>query len=580
MLFLPPDSGLWRYLVKKLVFSRARQWATLPVFDDGTRLEIQRLLDNADGNELTDRFYRQLEFGTGGLRGVLGAGTNRMNVYTVRIATAGLARYLLSIYKDMETAVCIAYDSRHNSAVFARETARVLSAHGIKSYLFDSLRPVPELSFCVRYMRAAAGVCITASHNPPEYNGYKVYFGDGGQIIHPHDVNIINEVNKVSDISIIPVVQFDDALESGLIEYIGHEIDEAYLNEILRQSIHPINESLTIVYTPLHGSGYRLIPEILKRKGFVDADIRIVAEQADPDGNFPTVKVPNPEDRETFTIALKYAARTDADIVLATDPDCDRIGVAVKDHSAGYVLLNGNQVGALLADYILAGLMEAGLLQRHRASVAKTIVTTGLIKDICDDYSVQCVELLTGFKYIGQWIKLNPDRDFVFGAEESYGYLRGTYARDKDAVLAASLICEMASYYKSRGSSLYERLQHIYEKYGYYCEFLVSITMKGEEGHKGIASIMESLRAEPKRLPGGLEFQEVIDYKDGVAGLPRSNVLSFIFQDGSKVVVRPSGTEPKIKYYFMVKGISELSAQKRNKELQAAFIAAPPHCSP
>ncbi|MBF0555358.1 MAG: phospho-sugar mutase [Nitrospirae bacterium] len=561
--------------MKKLVFSRARQWASLPVFDEETRLEIQRLLDGTDNNELTDRFYRQLEFGTGGLRGVLGAGTNRMNVYTVRIATAGLAHYLLSMYKGMDTAVCIAFDSRHNSGVFARETARVFAAHGIKSYLFDSLRPVPELSFCVRYKRAAAGVCITASHNPPEYNGYKVYFGDGGQIIHPHDLNIINEVNKVTDISGIPVVPFDDALDSGLIEYIGREIDEAYLNEILRQSIRPINESLTIVYTPLHGSGYRLIPEILRRKGFTAADICLVEEQAAPDGNFPTVKVPNPEDRETFSIALQYAARTNADIVLATDPDCDRIGAAVKDLNAEHVLLNGNQVGALLTDYILAGLMDAGMLQSNRASVVKTIVTTGLIKDICDGYSVQCVELLTGFKYIGQWIKLNPDRDFIFGAEESYGYLRGTYARDKDGVLAASLICEMASYYKSLGSSLYERLQHIYKKYGYYCESLVSITMKGQEGHKGIMSIMDSLRTEPKKLLGGLEFQEIRDYKDGVSGLPRSNVLSFLFRDGSRVVVRPSGTEPKIKYYFMVKGVSEVSAEIRNKELQEAFI--PPH---
>lgn len=561
--------------MKKLVFNRARQWASLPVFDEETRAEIQRLIDIPDGNELTDRFYRQLEFGTGGLRGILGAGTNRMNVYTVRIATSGLARYLLSLYKEFGVTVCIAFDSRNNSEIFARETARVFAAHGIRSYLFNGLRPVPELSFCVRYKRAAAGVCITASHNPPEYNGYKVFFGDGGQVLPPHDSNIINEVNRITDISGIPVMPFDDACKSGLIEHIGPEIDEAYLNEIMGQSIRPINNingKITIVYTPLHGTGYRLIPEVLKRKGFAAEDICLVEEQAKPDGNFPTVRVPNPEEREAFTIALRYAAETDADIVLATDPDCDRIGVAVKGRNAEHVLLNGNQVGALLTDYILAGLSEAGIFQNDRASVVKTIVTTGLIKEICDDYSVQCVELLTGFKYIGQWIKNNPGRDFVFGAEESYGYLRGSYARDKDAVLAASLICEMASYYKSRGSSLYDRLRQIYKKYGYYSEALVSITMKGQEGNKKITSIMELLRQEPQRLSGSLIIQEIKDYKDGISGLPRSNVLSFIFDDGSKVVVRPSGTEPKIKYYFMVKGESEEIAEKRNKELQEAFL--------
>ncbi|KWT79691.1 phospho-sugar mutase [Candidatus Magnetominusculus xianensis] len=560
--------------MKKLVYNRAKQWAALPVFDDETRLEIQRIIDSADMNELTDRFYRQLEFGTGGLRGVLGAGTNRMNIYTVRIASYGLARYLLSLYKDMGAAVCIAFDSRHNSELFARETARVFAASGIKSYLFDALRPVPELSFCVRYKRAAAGVCITASHNPPEYNGYKVFFGDGGQVVPPHDLNIITEVNNITDISGIPVASFEAALESGLIEIVGHEIDEAYLSEIMGQSVHPVNQaigSITIVYTPLHGTGYRLIPEILKRKGFPHSSICLVEEQLRPDGNFPTVQVPNPEERDTFTIALQYAARTDADIALATDPDCDRIGVAVKDNNAKHVLLTGNQMGALLTDYILTGLSEAGKLQSSNSAVVKTIVTTGLINDICDAYSVECVELLTGFKYIGHWIKNNPGRDFVFGAEESYGYLRGIYARDKDAVLAASLICEMASYYKSRGSSIYERLQQIYTKYGYYCESLVSTTMKGQEGQKKIISIMNSLKTAPQKLLGSLKIQEVKDYKDGIAGLPRSNVLSFVFHDGSKVVVRPSGTEPKIKCYFMVKGASQEAAEKRNKELQEAF---------
>ncbi|MBF0318801.1 MAG: phospho-sugar mutase [Nitrospirae bacterium] len=559
------------------VLDRARQWAVLPVFDEETRLEVQQLIDASNMGELADRFYRQLEFGTGGLRGILGAGTNRMNFYTVRIATCGLARYLLSLNKGKGISVCIAFDSRHNSEVFARETARVFAANGIKSYLFDSLRPVPELSFCVLYKKAAAGVCITASHNPPEYNGYKVYLSDGGQITPPHDLNIIREVNNITDISGIPVMPFEDALSSGLIELVGSEIDEAYLNEILRQSIRPVSGNIMIVYTPLHGAGYRLIPEMLKRKGFTAGNLCLVEEQIVPDGSFPTVRVPNPEERETFTIALQYATRAKADIVLATDPDCDRIGVAVRDINSELVLLNGNQVGALLTDYILAGLSDAGLLQRNRASVVKTIVTTDLIKEICDDYSVLCVELLTGFKYIGQWIKDNPDRDFIFGAEESYGYLRGTYARDKDAVLAAGLICEMASYYKSLGSSLYERLQSIYSKYGYYHESLVSATMKGQEGHESIAMIMDALRTDPQNALGGLQIQEVKDYKAGLSGLPPSNVLSFIFSDGSKAIARPSGTEPKIKYYFMVKGATWAIAEKRIVELQKAFrLTLPP----
>ncbi|MCG6550725.1 MAG: phospho-sugar mutase [Candidatus Magnetominusculus sp. LBB02] len=556
-------------MISELVLSRARQWASLPMFDEKTRLEIQGLLDSPNSFELTDRFYRQLEFGTGGLRAVQGAGTNRMNVYTVRIATYGLARYLLELYGCHSTTVCIAYDSRHNSEAYARETACVCSAVGIKTYLFETLRPVPELSFCVRHKAAAAGVCITASHNPPEYNGYKVYFGDGGQIVPPHDLNIINEVNMITDIAAIPVMPFDDALKSGLIEFVGHEIDEAYIVEVLRQSVRPVTGAIEIVYTPLHGAGYRLIPDVLRRKGF--SAVHIVKEQESPDGSFPTVHVPNPEERESFTLALSYAAKSNADVVLATDPDCDRIGVAVKDLSGRHVLLNGNQTGALLTDYILAGMSESGTLHSGRAAVIKTIVTTSLIKAVCDDYSVECVDVLTGFKHIGRWIKDNPERDFIFGAEESYGYLRGTYARDKDAVLAASLICEMASYYKSLGLTIYERLQQIYDKYGFFSEALVSVTMRGQEGQKDIQSVMEFMRGQHWRLPCSVKILEIKDYKAGIDGLPPSDVLSFHFHGGSKVVVRPSGTEPKIKYYYMIRGQSEDDAQKTTKELREAF---------
>ncbi|MBF0563700.1 MAG: phospho-sugar mutase [Nitrospirae bacterium] len=550
------------------IIKTAGFWATDTVFDPATRQEIQALLDADDEAQLKDRFYRSLDFGTGGLRGVMGAGTNRMNLYTVRIATAGLANYVLGLAGSSGRGICIAYDTRLNSATFARETASVLAAMGIKTYIYDDARPVPQLSFTVRHVGAMAGVCITASHNPPEYNGYKVYFEDGGQITPPHDAGIINEVRKITDIKAIPTMPFDSGVKRGLIEIISD--DGPYLAEVMKQSIVPIVDNLKIVYTPLHGSGRLIVPKALSTMGFTH--IIPVTGQMEPDGNFSTVRSPNPEEHESFTMALKYATDNDADIAIATDPDCDRFGVAVKKGDRGYVLLNGNQVGVLLVDYILTSLYGMGKLggrpgKATNCAVVKTIVTTDLVRAICDGFGVECIDLLTGFKYIGEWIKKNPDREFLFGCEESYGYLRGTYARDKDAVLAAVLVCEMASYYKTAGTSLYGRLIDIYGKYGFYSESLKSVTMKGIDGAKKIETLMASYRDGHMR-PEGFE---VLDYQSGLKGLPPSNVVSFVAADGSRATVRPSGTEPKIKYYFSAKGKSLDEAQGRLKELEERF---------
>ncbi|MEO5358769.1 MAG: phospho-sugar mutase [Nitrospirae bacterium YQR-1] len=412
------------------IIKLATEWATSPVYDCATRAEIQALIDAKDYTELTERFYRTLDFGTGGLRGVMGGGINRINAYTVRMATQGLANYILSFEDGAERGVVIGYDSRNNSKEYARETAVVLASNGIKMYLFDSLRPVPELSFTVRFKQAKAGVCITASHNPPEYNGYKVYFEDGGQITPPHDKNIIAEVGKITGLTDVKSsTDFDSAVSAGLIELIGSEVDNAYIKEVCKQSVRTAADNIKIVYTPLHGAGYSVVAKALIMQGF--SDIHIVKEQSIPDGNFPTVISPNPEEPEGFKMAVALFEKTGADIALATDPDCDRIGVAVRDNDGKPVLLNGNQVGVLLTGYILEAL--AGTIDTKKAAVIKTIVTSSLIEKISDSFGVKCISVLTGFKYIGEWIKQNPDFDFIFGCEESYGYLRGTYARDKDA---------------------------------------------------------------------------------------------------------------------------------------------------
>ncbi|MBF0466527.1 MAG: phospho-sugar mutase [Nitrospirae bacterium] len=552
------------------ILKLASQWASSPVFDKDTRREIQALIDAMDFTELTERFYRTLDFGTGGLRGVMGGGTNRMNVYTVKMATQGLANYILSFADGAERGVVIGYDSRNNSSKFAEETSTVLASNGIKAYLFDAVRPVPELSFAVRFKNAKAGVCITASHNPPEYNGYKVYFEDGGQITPPHDKNIITEVRKITAVTEVKSgAGFDSAVKSGLIELIGTEIDNFYIKEVLKQSVRAVADNIKIVYTPLHGAGYSIIPQVLKRRGFTN--VHVVKEQSKPDGDFPTVSSPNPEEPEGFKMALALMEQVGADIALATDPDCDRIGVAVRDiDGRGTVLLNGNQVGVLLTDYILAAL--AGSIDTKKAAVIKTIVTSTLIEKIADSYGVMCVSVLTGFKYIGEWIHKNPHSDFIFGCEESYGYLRGTYARDKDAVVSASLICEMASYYKSKGSSILKRLHEIYEKHGVYLEALSAVTMKGKEGMEQMETLMQTYRSGLKNPPPNLELFCVKDYLPGLDGLPKSNVLALQFKGDLSVTIRPSGTEPKIKYYFSTAGATVKEAQDRLELLKKYFL--------
>ncbi|MBF0518213.1 MAG: phospho-sugar mutase [Nitrospirae bacterium] len=552
------------------ILKLAEEWASSPAFNEDTRREIQTLIDAMDFTELTERFYRTLDFGTGGLRGVMGGGTNRMNIYTVKMATQGLANYILSFADGAERGVVIAYDSRNNSSKFAEETSVVLASNGIKVYLSDAIRPVPELSFAVRFKNAKAGVCITASHNPPEYNGYKVYFEDGGQITPPHDKNIINEVRKITAVTEVKYeADFDNAVKSGLIEFIGTEIDNAYIKEVLKQSLRTAVDNIKIVYTPLHGAGYSIVPQVLKTRGFTG--LHIVNEQSKPDGGFPTVSSPNPEEPEGFKMALALMDETGADIALATDPDCDRIGVAVRDiDGKGTVLLNGNQVGVLLTDYILAAL--ASSIDTKKAAVIKTIVTSSLIEKIASSYGIRCVSVLTGFKYIGEWIRKNPDSDFIFGCEESYGYLRGTYARDKDAVVSSSLICEMASYYKSKGSSVLKRLHELYEKHGVYIETLSSVTMKGKEGMEQMETLMQTYRSGLKNTPTELELSCVKDYLPGLDGLPKSNVLALQFKGGLSVTIRPSGTEPKIKYYFSATGTTVKEAQDRLELLKRYFI--------
>ncbi len=556
--------------MKKEILDLAEKWASDTCFDNDTRQEIRDLIDSGDHKELNDRFYKSLDFGTGGLRGVMAAGLNRMNIYTLRRAAQGLANYIINYDNARERGVVIGYDSRNNSRRFAEETACVLAANGIKSLLFQSPRPTPEVSFSILHRNAIAGVVITASHNPPEYNGFKVFSSEGQQITPPHDQNIINKVNEIDDISSIKPIPYNLAVDKGYIEIQGAEEDEAYLKEISKQSIRKAEDNIKIVYSPLHGSGNIPVRTILKKIGF--SQVYIVKEQMEPDGDFPTVQSPNPEESSSFELALEYGRLHNADIILATDPDADRIGAAVKDHKDEFYLLNGNQLGALLTDYILTALSERGRIDKSKAAVIKTIVTTDMIKDICSCFEVECIELLTGFKYIGEWINRNPDRDFLFGCEESYGYLRGSYARDKDAVLAASLICEMTSYYKAKDITLYDGLMSIYKKYGCYMESLVSLTKKGVEGAGKIREIMEVLKNDFSTPFTERELTETRDYNKGIAGLPKSSVLSFIFSDNTKITVRPSGTEPKIKIYFSTKGKTFEQTTAALREIEKKFI--------
>ena len=556
-------------------------WCTSPIFDDATKSELKSLEGNED--EIFDRFYRELEFGTGGLRGVIGAGTNRMNFYTVGKATQGLANF---INKQGAAAkgVAIAFDSRRMSPEFADTAACVLAANGIKAYIFDSLRPTPELSFALRTLGCTAGIVVTASHNPPEYNGYKVYWEDGAQITAPKDAQIIGEVNAIKDYAEIKKMTTEEAKAAGLYEVIGKEIDDKYMEALKKLVLHPeaikqMASSLKIVYTPLHGTGNVPVRRVLKELGF--EQVTVVPEQELPDGNFPTVSYPNPEDKKAFALALDLAKKVDADLVLATDPDADRLGVYVKDAKTGeYHSLTGNMSGCLLAEYTISQIKEKQGLPEDGALI-KTIVTTNLADAIAKSYGIRLIECLTGFKYIGQQIlgfEQSGKGTYLFGFEESYGCLIGTHARDKDAIVATMALCEAAAYYKKQGKTLWDQMLAIYDKYGYYKDSVKSVTMKGIEGLAKIAQTMENLRANAPENIGPYKVLQARDYKLDTCknmatgevtptGLPQSNVLYYDLEDGAWLCVRPSGTEPKIKLYYGVKGSSMEDAENRSAEL-------------
>ncbi len=564
------------------------QWCTDPYFDDATKKELLAIKD--DKAEIEDRFYRQLEFGTGGLRGVIGAGTNRMNIYTVRQATQGLANYIIS-QNGQSKGVAIAYDSRIMSKEFADEAALCLNANGIKAYVFPSLRPTPELSFSVRELHCISGIVITASHNPREYNGYKVYWEDGAQITPPHDKNILAEVAKVTEFSAVKTMDKDEAVKAGLYNVIGEDIDDKYMEQLKKQSIHPdiikkMAKDIKIVYTPLHGTGNLPVRRVLKELGF--EKVIVVPEQEKPDGNFPTVSYPNPESPAAWELALALAKKEDADIVLATDPDADRLGVYCKDTKTGeYVSFTGNMSGMLIAEYILRERKATGTMPENPALV-ETIVTTDMAKVIAADYGVKLIEVLTGFKYIGEQIKLfeeNHTYNYVFGLEESYGCLAGTYARDKDACVAVMMLCEVASYYKSQGKTLWDAMVDMYEKYGYFKEGLETLTLKGIDGAEQIQKIMTDMRNNPPKELGGYKVVAVRDYKEDTrkdlatgevtkTGLPNSNVLYYELTDNAWCCVRPSGTEPKIKFYFGVKGTSLADAEKKLEKVKEDMLKA------
>lgn len=561
-----------------------RKWCTDPYFDEAVKAELKAI--EGDEREIEDRFYRQLEFGTGGLRGVIGAGTNRMNIYTVRQATQGLANYIIS-RGGQEKGVAIAFDSRIMSPEFAKEAALCLNANGIKTYLFESLRPTPELSFAVRHLGCIAGIVVTASHNPREYNGYKVYWEDGAQITPPHDKNILAEVAKVTEFSMVKTMQEEEAREKGLHRIIGGEIDDLYMAELKKQSIHPevIKEqakNIKIVYTPLHGTGNLPVRRVLKELGF--QNVYVVKEQELPDGNFPTVPYPNPESEDAFKLALALAEEVDADIVLATDPDADRLGVYCKDTKSGeYVSFTGNMSGMLILEYILSQKKAMGTLPENGA-VVTTIVSGKMSREIAREYQTDLIETLTGFKYIGEQIKFfeqNHEHEYVFGYEESYGCLVGTHARDKDAVVAVMALCETAAWCRHQGMTLQDQMETLYRRYGYFKEGLSTITLKGQEGVRKIAAIMERIRKDVPEQIGGFPVTQFRDYREdvllntvtkekGKTGLPKSNVLYFEMGQDAWCCVRPSGTEPKIKFYIGVKGESGEDAEMMLQKLTEA----------
>ena len=562
-------------------------WCTSPYFDEATKAELLAIKD--DEKEITERFYRELEFGTGGLRGILGAGTNRMNIYTVRKATQGLANFIIKEHAQ-EKGVAISFDSRHMSPEFAKETALCMAANGIKAYIFPSLRPTPMLSFAVRELHCTAGVMVTASHNPPEYNGYKVYWEDGAQITAPKDVEIINEVQSIIDYGALKTMSEEDAKAAGLYEVIGSEIDDKYMEALKKLVLRPeaIKEQadkLKIVYTPLHGTGNLPVRRVLKELGFTQ--VHVVEEQKLPDGDFPTVSYPNPEDKKAFALALKLAKEVDADIVLATDPDADRLGVYAKNTETGeYQSFTGNMSGMLILEYLLSQRKELGILPENGA-VVTTIVSGKMAREIAKAYNVTLIETLTGFKYIGEQIKFfeqDHSHEFLFGYEESYGCLEGTHARDKDAVVAVMALCEAAAYYKSKGLTLCQQMENLYKTYGYYKENLISQTFKGMEGKAKIDALMESFRANTPKSVGPFKVLAMEDYRSSIRTdiatgetseltLPKSNVLYFELDDKAWVCVRPSGTEPKIKYYAGIKGADEKDAEEKVAALSAALEA-------
>lgn len=556
------------------------QWLTDDYFDADTKAEL-KAIEN-DEKEIEERFYKTLEFGTGGLRGIIGAGTNRMNIYTVSKATQGFANYIKKQGDEaVKKGVVIAYDSRNYSPEFAEITARVLAGNGIKAYLSDELRPVPMLSFSVRHLGCTGGIVITASHNPPEYNGYKVYWEDGAQVPAPRDGEIITEVNAITEWNMIKKADLEEAVNSGMIQYVGPEIDVAYLDAVTAQIVNQDiidNTDLKIVYTPLHGSGNKPVRRALAKAGF--KNVYVVPQQEKPDGNFPTVGYPNPENKAVFDLAMDLAKEKGADIIVGTDPDADRVGAVVKMTNGEYMVLTGNMTGALLCEYILSQKKAKGTLPENGA-VVSTIVSTDMTKAICKEYGMKYFDVLTGFKYIGEKIKefeADNSYEYMFGFEESYGCLAGTYARDKDACLATMLICELAAYYKTKGMSLYDGLLALYDKYGVYKETITSITLKGIDGAAQIKKIMDTLRAEAPKELAGAKVIEARDYSlDKITnlvtgettptGLPKSNVLYFVLDNGTWFCVRPSGTEPKIKIYF---GSNGKTAEEVDQKIKAA----------
>lgn len=542
------------------------RWLHASQVDADTKRELESI--SGDEKEIEERFYRELEFGTAGMRGILGAGTNRMNIYTVRRASQGVSKYVLGLGREAAQAgVLIGYDTRNFSRVFAEETARVLAANGVKVYLFDTVHSVPEVSFGIRRLGCSAGVMITASHNPKEYNGYKVYGGDGGQLPPDGADVVVRAIDSFDLFDDIKLMDLDDAIAKGLVEIVGPELNRQFLEEIKKQQLHPeavraVADTFKLIYTPLHGTGSRPVQTVLKEIGFLH--VLVVKEQDTEDGNFPTVQSPNPEDKEGFTIAIRMAKEQDVDLIIGTDPDCDRVGIVVRDAAGVYQTLTGNQTGALLTEYILSSKKAAGTLPANGV-VIKTIVTTELAAAIAQAYGVEIINVLTGFKYIGEKMtefEKTGAHTYLFGFEESYGYLAGTHARDKDGVVSTMLIAEMAAYYKTKNMSLYEALQEIYKKYGYYCEKTVSFTMPGKDGMEKMAALLKTLRENPPVRVNGMDIVVYTDYQaqtvkgidgknDVIRDLPKSDVLKYNLSDGkSYFIIRPSGTEPKIKIYL------------------------------